>query len=403
MATLLSAVNNTPLAACVASAGRFHLFDLGFQLQRLGYLRRFYTGYPSWRLGDLPGGTVVSFPWMIAPMLFLNQRGLEQMSPLGARLNYWALETFDRWTAARLEECDVFHFLSGCGRYAQRIARHRYGAVTVCDKGSTHVLYQDAILADEHSRWGIPYRPPFDPRVVARELEEYEEADVILVPSQFSYRSFVEMGTPAAKLRRIPYGVDTRLFRPIPREDDIFRVIYVGMLNLRKGLPYLLEAVAPLRLPGFELWLIGLPYQDGKPFLRKYEGSFRHFGYVKREELYKYYSQASVFVIASIEEGLATVQAQAMACGLPVIATRNTGAEDLFDDGVEGFIVPIRDPLAIREKVLYLYYHPDVRDAMSEAALRRAAQLRGWDSYGEAVVGMYRKEVASSSRACQAR
>jgi len=315
------------------------------------------------------------------------------MSPIGARLNYLAMETFDRWTAAHLERCDVFHFLSGCGKQAQLVAKRRYGAVTVCDKGSTHILFQDEILAEEHARWGIPYRPPFDPRIVARELQEYEEADVILVPSEFSYRSFIEKRTPASKLRKIPYGVDIQHFRPVPKQDDVFRVIYVGMLNLRKGLPYLLEAVAPLRLPRFEFWLVGLPYEDGKPFLRKYEGSFRSFGYVKREELYKYYSQASVFVIASVEEGLATVQAQAMACGLPVIATRHTGAEDLFTDGVEGFIVPIRDPEAIREKVLYLYHHPDAQEAMSEAALRRVRQLRGWDTYGETVAEMYGREV----------
>ena len=101
-----------------------------------------------------------------------------------------------------------------------------------------------------------------------------------------------------------------------------------------------------------------------------------------------------VFVLASVQEGLATVQGQAMACGLPVIATTNTGGEDLFTNGVEGFIVPIRSPEAIREKVLYLYEHPEVREEMSRAALQRVQQLGGWRDYGEQMVTMYEQALA---------
>jgi glycosyltransferase involved in cell wall biosynthesis len=304
------------------------------------------------------------------------------------------MKTFDSWVGARLEPCDVFHFLSSCGTRTQRLAKRSYGAVTVCDKGSSHVLRQDAILAEEYARWGFRYRPPFSPGIVRRELEEYDESDVILVPSSFVYQSFVEQKIPPERLRKITYGVDLTQFRPVPKEDDVFRVIYVGALNLRKGVPYLFEAVYPLRLPRFETWLVGLPFADGRPFLRKYEGSYRLFGYLPRERLYWHYSQASVFVLASVEEGLATVLAQAMACGLPVIATTNTGAADLITDGAEGYIVPIRDPEAIREKVLHLYRNPGLREEMGRAALRRVKELRGWDAYGEALLDVYRETVA---------
>ena len=87
------------------------------------------------------------------------------------------------------------------------------------------------------------------------------------------------------------------------------------------------------------------------------------------------------------------VQAQAMACGLPVIATTNTGAEDLFTDGVEGFIVPIRDPSAIREKLLYLYENPIIRDRMGQAALERVRTMGGWDSFGDQAAGAYTKAL----------
>ena len=114
---------------------------------------------------------------------------------------------------------------------------------------------------------------------------------------------------------------------------------------------------------------------------------------IPRTKLYRYYSQGSVFVIASLEEGLALVQAQAMACGLPVIATTNTGAEDLFTDGVEGFIVPIRDPEAIREKVIYLYEHPEVRQEMAQAALQRVKSMGGWNEYGKKAAAVYKEAL----------
>ncbi|MGC1678254.1 MAG: glycosyltransferase family 4 protein, partial [Candidatus Binataceae bacterium] len=106
------------------------------------------------------------------------------------------------------------------------------------------------------------------------------------------------------------------------------------------------------------------------------------------------YSQASVLVLPSLEEGLALVQAQAMACGVPVIATTNAGAEDLFTDGVEGFVVPIRDPDAIASKLVYLYEHPEARDAMGAAALARVRELGGWNSYGEKMAVMYQSALA---------
>jgi starch synthase len=373
------------LEVCLASAGRFHGFDLARQLARRGYLRRLYTGYPRWKIEGVPPHQVASFPWVIGPMMLLNQKG---WYAVGRRVNWFATETFDRWLSSRLEPCHVFHFLSSFGMYAQRAAKHRYGALSVCDRGSSHILNQETILRQEFARWQFPYRAT-DPRIVERELKEYEDADLIVVPSEFAYRSFVERGVPPRKLVKIPYGVDLHVFRPVPKDDDIFRVLYVGAIRLEKGIPYLLQALASVRLPRFEVWLIGTVEEDARRFLAKYSGTFRAFGYIPRSQLYRYYSQGSVLVLPSLQEGLATVQAQAMACKLPIISTPNTGAEDLITDGVEGFIVPIRDPEAIREKVLYLYESREVHERMAMAALTRANALEGWDRYGALMIESY--------------
>jgi glycosyltransferase involved in cell wall biosynthesis len=94
---------------------------------------------------------------------------------------------------------------------------------------------------------------------------------------------------------------------------------------------------------------------------------------------------------------LALVQAQAMACGIPVIATTNTGAEDLFSDGVEGFIVPIRDVDAIAEKISHLLRRSNDREMMGQAARKRVAEIGGWDSYGQKVLSAYASGLISKT------
>jgi len=151
-------------------------------------------------------------------------------------------------------------------------------------------------------------------------------------------------------MMKLPFGAALDRSARFRNKDQGFRIIYVGNICQRKGVHYLLEAVAASGLPPLELRLIGSVDPDPRPLLAKYQDRVRHLGVVARSELYKFYSQSSVFVVASIEEGLALVQGQAMACGVLVVATTNTGAEDLFSDGVEEFIIPIRNPEAIREK-----------------------------------------------------
>jgi glycosyltransferase involved in cell wall biosynthesis len=94
-------------------------------------------------------------------------------------------------------------------------------------------------------------------------------------------------------------------------------------------------------------------------------------------------SRSHVLALPSIEEGLALVQAQAMACGCPVVCSTNTGGEDLFTDGVEGFIVPIRDPIALAARLQRLADDPDLQRSMREAALGRVRSIGGWKEYGD--------------------
>ena len=242
--------------------------------------------------------------------------------------------------------------------------------MTVVERGSTHIAYQDALLREEHEKWGVPYRGTHS-RLIAKEVGEYHECDYITVQSTFAWRSFVEKGIPDTKLIKLPLAVDLHMFRPAPKQDRVFRVLYAGTLSLRKGTPYLLEAVSRLRLPNFEFVVNGTIAPEVEPIVRRYADRIRFLGTRPFNQLYQVYSQASVLVLPTIEDGFAKVITEAMACGVPVIATTHCSAEDVFTDGVEGYIVPIRDADAIRERILFLYENPDVRDEMAQAAQRR--------------------------------
>lgn len=379
------------MRVCIGCQGRFHLFDLARQMERLGHLERLYTGYPRYKVKGLPQEKVNTFPWLMGSYMALGRLGLRLSLD---RFQHTILDSFDRWIERNLEACDVFHWLSGSGLGAHRVARERYGALTVCDRGSTHILYQRKLMAEEYGRQGVPF-VDFDQRIVDRELVEYDSCDLIVVPSELTYRTFIEQGVPACKLRKNTYGTELDTFHPIAKLDDIFRVIFVGALSFRKGIGYLLEAISTLKLPKFEVWLIGPRLPETEAIISPYEGKFKYFGVVNRQKLKRYYSQGSVFVMPSIEEGLALVQGQAMACGLPVIATTNTGAEDLFTHGVEGFIVPIRDSEAIREKVLQIYGNLELREEMSRAALRRARSMGGWNDHGDRAQRIYADALAA--------
>jgi glycosyltransferase involved in cell wall biosynthesis len=378
-------------SVCVSSLGQFHMFELAGQVAKRKRLKRLYTATPRFLVRSIEKERVRTFPWLYTPAKLLARYGLAQAVP---NLNYRAATTFDQWVARSVEPCRIFHFLSGFGTLSHLESRRRFGAVTICDRGSSHIVHQDRLLREEFTKWNLPYTP-IDPRMIERELAEYDSADYVLVPSSFCERSFVDHGVPRAKLRRAAYGTDLSLFYPESKKDAKFRVIYVGALTLRKGVPYLLEAVASLQ-PHVELLLVGELSPEIRPFLSKYEGVFRYVGSKPRSELGQYYSQSSVFAIASVEEGLALVMAQAMACGLPVIATNHTGGGDLFNDGVEGFVVPIRSARAIREKIEVLLGDRERREQMSAAALQRVQSLRGWDSYGDAVERVYEEALETA-------
>ena len=365
--------------------GVFHHFELAHQLHKRNHLQRIYSTWPWARLKreGLPHSFVRSFPLLHTADYLLNRTPLA--SPrVSSKLASWNTVAFDRWTNSQIEPCDAFIAISGAGLLTGHKVQ-TYGGKFICDRGSTHQRYQENVVADEYRRWNVPL-PLNKPHITIREEKIYSLADAITVPSTVAKRSFVAMGIAQEKVHVIPYGVRLDHFTPTETPPpNRFEVLFAGQVSLRKGIPYLLQAFARLRHPHKRLTIAGAVQDDMRNLLATLPTDNVVFtGSLPQQELAKKMSASHLLLLPSIEEGLALVQGQAMACGCPVLATTATGAEDLFTNGQQGFIVPDRDVDALTERMQQIADDPALQRRLSEAAILRVKTLGGWDHYGEA-------------------
>ncbi len=300
-------------------------------------------------------------------------------------LEYLQGEWFDRWAASHLEEAAIFHGWANFARHAIPKA-HEMGMITVVDWPITHPVHQYRLLKEEFARLGLSYIPI--PKWRERNLAEIEEADRIVVPSAFVLKTFLSHGVPREKIAVIPFGVDAERFSPpVERPESPIRFLFVGQIGIRKGVHYLLEAWRRLALPDAELILAGRVQNNSQAMLARYDGlpGVRWAGHVDPVGLYR---SAHVFVFPSLDEGSALVTYEAMASGLPLIVTENSGS--LARGGVDGIFVPVRDVDALAAAMAQLYREKDLREEMGRAARRRIEPYT-WERYGDEIAALYQR------------
>ena len=219
--------------------------------------------------------------------------------------------------------------------------------------------------------------------VQSRNARSWILADLVLVPSTFAEKT-IRSFYPNKRIARAFYGVDVEFWKlgPKVRGDGPLRFIYAGQLSLRKGIPGLLEAWAKAALPDAELELVG---QWGLAESKK--GSLPH-GVTCRpacspEQLRDRYRAADVFVFPSFFEGFGLVLLEAMACGLPVIASEATAGPDVITDTC-GRVVPTGSVDALVESLRWFDKNRDQLPKLSRAA-RAKAEMFSWENYRRCV------------------
>jgi starch synthase len=395
----------------VIVGGRFHAFDLAAHLHRRGALHRLVTNYPKFvaRRWGIPPDRVVSLPGTL-----IAARAMSKVSSQLVRRNQYRLHRwFAKAAAKKLEGSDLVVAWSSFAEPSVAWARER-GVPTLVERGSAHILEQDELLKEEHALLGFPW-PGIDRDIVGMEMREYEACTQISIPSLFVERSFVRRGITPERLFRNPYGVDLRSFRPPPQPPDPpspsrLKIVFAGTSSVQKGTHHLLRAFEEARQTGWQLTLVGAVAAEARGWLEPAPRGIMALGHRPQHELASVYANSHCFVMPSIQEGLAMVQVQALACGLPLIATTNTGGEDLLrlrgNDGISrdldvaeypaGFIVPIRRPDAIAWCLSQLASSPDLWRSKREEALGLASASLSWEHYGDRALSRYRSVLGSS-------
>lgn len=211
---------------------------------------------------------------------------------------------------------------------------------------------------------------------------EMELADLVLAPSSFVRDTITRHTGKTVKLA--PYGVDHGTWRPgetpPPPEPIVF--LFVGQLSIRKGIPTLFKAWEKAALPDARLLLAGTWRMDDSK-RRELPANVEYLGQLSRDELRNAYQNAHVMVLPSYFEGYALVIAEAMASGLPVLASDSTGGQDIIDTTC-GRIYPTWDFDALVESLRHFSNHRDALPAMREAAIAKAATAT-WENYRRAV------------------
>jgi len=380
----------------LSTISKFHTFDLARQLVRLGVLERLFTGRPRWKLvgENLPRERVSTFPVFQTVFEALGRMGLRGY-PLERRLNRICHQTLDAYVARHMPASDVFHALAYCGLKSGYAAQH-LGAKWICDSPTAHAVAHERLVAEEHDRVGLRYRRK-EAYSLQYEVESYLGADCVTVPSTFARNTFLAQGVTAERVVVVPYGADLARFCPVPvAKGASFEVLFVGQLSVHKGIHDIAQAVRLAGLPNVTVTLVGPVQQETPRLLGDSTGArVQIVGSRPKAELRAFYSRADVMVLPSVSEGFGMVIGEALACGCPVIASEHSGGADILRHGVDGFIVPVRSPEAIGEKLVWLYDHPEERRGMRRAALERIRGMGGWDLYGDRMLALFQELVGA--------
>ena len=371
----------------ISHPGNPRIYDMVAALCRAGFTVRFATGYyydPNGCESRLPESVRRRlhrrFHPGLDPSIIVRSLtgealalGLRRAAVLRDRLTYTWLDRH----AARLvrkvrpraviaaESCALLAFRAAAGVGAARILDQVIGF----EGEGARLMREEVARRPELASTAVIAAES----MIARCRAEALAADRILAPSAYVRDTLTAIGVDPARVALVPYGADTARFSPPahPRGAHPFRVLFVGQIGARKGVAYLLEGFGLAALPDSELVLAG-PVLGDPAWLERHSGRYRHVAQVPHAEVHRLYQDADIYVYPSLHEGSSVSILEAMASGLPVVTTPNAGS--VIRDGIEGFIVPIRDAAALTDRIRRLHGDPVLRARMGAAA--RAPALR---------------------------
>ncbi|MCB9493194.1 MAG: glycosyltransferase family 4 protein [Epsilonproteobacteria bacterium] len=382
----------------LSAGGRFHAFHLAKQLARRNSLAKFFSFSAQNSDFDYLPRSVVDQSTVCKFVNWLACRLQVRRFVNKSWCNATQDALFDTWVAKKIQALEPFDIFVGWADYVLKTIPfvRQKGAKVIIESGSFHIKDQAQLLTQEYDRWGICYEP-INKKNMERMLAEYELADYIMTPSEVVCQSFYRQGVARDKVLKVPCGIDGAPLTSLESRDTYvkkFIVLFAGLLSIRKGVPYLIQAWNELNLPDndAELLLVGGMQKDCEAVLKRLpmKKNVKIMGSVSHQQLKKLYQQATVLALPSIDEGFGMVVTEAMASGIPVICSDHVGAGELVQDYQQGFIVPHANVQALAACLAWCYQHREACFEMGRCAQQTVKSLT-WDHYGQQVYSLYQQ------------
>ena len=342
---------------------------------------------------DIPLCLQHSYPYReylrhVASTLNINSLDTHELGPLSIDKSY---QSFDRHIASRiskLSSIQAIYSYEDCSLESFRVAKSK-GLLRFYDLPIGYWRAAQLIFEEERElnpEWASTLTGLADsPAKRDRKDMELELASVVIVPSNFVLSTLITYSNCKVPIKVIPFGSPTpcsTLPNTCPRGP--LRVLFVGSLGQRKGLSYALNAVKQLGSQ-VSLTLIGRRSTKDCPQLNSAISNHNWIETLPHHQILEQMRKHDILLLPSLFEGYALVLSEALSQGLPVIATTNSGAPESIRDGIEGYIVPIRDSIAIATKLQQLIDHPDLLLNMRASCLLRASEL-SWNCYEQSII-----------------
>jgi glycosyltransferase involved in cell wall biosynthesis len=302
--------------------------------------------------------------------------------PLPRQVELRSVELWDAMVAKTIPKVDLVIGYASQSLRTGRSAK-RYGARYFLDRACPHTDFQQQLMREEAEQVGIQFSPQ-PAWFRERQLAEYDEAEVILVPSHYTSSSFPAKLQP--KLVKLPLlgRIPAMTESPVSR-NPVFTVGIVGGQPMRKGFIYLLEAWRRLALPNARLLLRTNP--DFSPYPRLAEllgktSNVEFVGYV--QDMRSFYRQCDTFILSSVDDGFGMALFEAMSAGVASIASTNCGSSELIENNVDGLVIAPRNVEQIMESILRLYEDEPLRQRLGAAGARRVGQIAKSEIYTDA-------------------
>lgn len=373
----------------VSVGGLWHAPAILQALSKEDALQKFYTSRPYFKLPEsikkLGRSHVKAFGYMDL-LQALSIRTLHQpFQVLKAKL-------FDEAVSKTLVPSDIFVAWSSFGVRSLQKAKGM-GAITILERGSTHIREQERLLREAYERTGIRYSPQKGvlPEIISREVEEYERADYISIPSTFVVESFIKQGVDPKKLIQIPYGITVRPQEQIKRDWNTqgLEILFVGALGVRKGIPILLEVLKRLaKTTKVHVTFAGQVEEEIKETLAPHRGLLTVKGVVNKAELEALYKTSHILLLPSVEEGMARVILEAMSFGLCPVCSTHTGAGDILTSGEDGFLFEPYDKEKLHTVLSTLAGDREMLQKCGEQAMQKVKQFSS-EIYEENILQSY--------------